>query len=144
MPVRMRRIARSASTPITESCGPVMPASVIAAVPPGWIRASLVWTCVWVPITAVTLPSSQRETATFSLVASAWKSTITIFACFRASSTSESTTSNGPRGTSRNSQPIRLTTATGVPSAAGATASARPGEPDATFAGRITRSDCSR
>ena len=53
-----------------------MPASVIAAVPPGWIRASLVWTCVCVPITAVTRPSSQRATATFSLVASAWKSTI--------------------------------------------------------------------
>ncbi len=32
-----------------------MPASVIAAVPPGWIRASAVWTCVCVPITAVTL-----------------------------------------------------------------------------------------
>ena len=35
IPVRMRRIASSAWTPITESCGPVMPASVIAAVPPG-------------------------------------------------------------------------------------------------------------
>ena len=35
MPVRMRWMARSAFTPITESCGPVMPASVIAAVPPG-------------------------------------------------------------------------------------------------------------
>ena len=31
--VRIRRIASSALTPITESCGPVMPASVIAAVP---------------------------------------------------------------------------------------------------------------
>src|SRR5439155_8989301 len=29
MPVRMRAIARSAWTPITESCGPVMPASLI-------------------------------------------------------------------------------------------------------------------
>src|SRR5439155_12860057 len=35
IPVRMRAIARSAWTPITESCGPVMPASLIAAVPPG-------------------------------------------------------------------------------------------------------------
>ena len=35
IPVRMRWIASSAFTPITESCGPVMPASVIAAVPPG-------------------------------------------------------------------------------------------------------------
>ena len=71
IPVRIRRIARSASTPITESCGPVIPASVIAAVPPGCTRASLVCTWVCVPITAVTLPSSQRASATFSLVASA-------------------------------------------------------------------------
>src|SRR5207302_1851916 len=34
IPVRMLRIASSAITPITESWGPVMPASVIAAVPP--------------------------------------------------------------------------------------------------------------
>ena len=34
----MRRIASSARTPITESCGPVMPASVTAAVPPA-VRA---------------------------------------------------------------------------------------------------------
>src|SRR5437762_1842132 len=32
IPVRIRRIAISASTPITESCGPVIPASVTAAV----------------------------------------------------------------------------------------------------------------
>jgi hypothetical protein len=42
MRVRMRRIASSAFTPITESCGPVIPASVIAAVPPGSKRASFV------------------------------------------------------------------------------------------------------
>ena len=35
IPVRIRWIASSARTPITESCGPVIPASVIAAVPPG-------------------------------------------------------------------------------------------------------------
>ena len=35
MPVTNRLIAPSATLPITESCGPVMPASVIAAVPPG-------------------------------------------------------------------------------------------------------------
>jgi hypothetical protein len=35
-------IASSAFTPITESCGPVIPASVIAAVPPGSTRASFV------------------------------------------------------------------------------------------------------
>ena len=70
-------------TPITESCGPVMPTSVIAAVPPGWTRASDVCTCVCVPSTAVTRPSSQRASATFSLVASAWTST-TITAGSRA------------------------------------------------------------
>jgi len=35
------------------------------------MRASFVWMCVWVPITAVTRPSSQVASATFSLVASA-------------------------------------------------------------------------
>jgi len=67
----MRRIASSASTPITESCGPVIPASVMNAVPFGSTVASEVWTCVWVPTTAVTRPSSQRASADFSLVASA-------------------------------------------------------------------------
>jgi len=67
----MRRIASSASTPITESCGPVMPASVMNAVPFGSTVASEVWTWVWVPTTAVTRPSSQRASADFSLVASA-------------------------------------------------------------------------
>src|SRR5512133_11186 len=121
-----------------------MPASVIAAVPPGRTRASLVWMWVCVPITAVTRPSSQRVTATFSLVASAWKSTSTTRAPRRASSTSSSTTSNGPTGVFRKSWPSRLTTATGVPSAAGRTVSPRPGEPDATFAGRTTRSDSAK
>ena len=61
MPVCIRRIASSALTPITESCGPVIPASVIAAVPPGCTRASLVCTCVCVPNTAVTRPSSSAR-----------------------------------------------------------------------------------
>ena len=39
---------------------------------------------------------------------------------------------------------MTLITATGVPSRAGATASPRPGEPDAKFAGRMTRSERSR
>ena len=63
------------ATPITESCGPVIPTSVSAAVPPGRTRASEVWTWVCVPSTAVTRPSSQAASATFSLVASAWTST---------------------------------------------------------------------
>ena len=57
MPVTKRLIALCSSLPITESCGPVMPASVIAAVPPLSTRASLVWTWVCVPSTAVTRPS---------------------------------------------------------------------------------------
>ena len=77
MPVRIRCDRELASTPITESCGPVIPTSVIAAVPPGSTRASAVWTCVCVPITAVTRPSSQCASATFSLVASACTSTTT-------------------------------------------------------------------
>ena len=120
-----------------------MPASVIAAVPPGCTRASLVCTCVCVPITAVTRPSSTRESATFSLVASAWKSTSTTCARARASSTSSSTTSNGLTGVVRKSRPERFKTATGVPSSAAATVSPRPGEPAARFAGRTTRSELS-
>ena len=112
----MRWIASSARTPITESCGPVMPASVIAAVPPGRTRASFVCTCVCVPSTAVTRPSSMRASAIFSLVASAWKSTRTTGVCARASSTSASTTRNGWIGVGRKSWPWRLSTATAVPS----------------------------
>ena len=70
--------ARSRAPPRRRSrsrAGRSCPASVIAAVPPGSTRASFVCTCVCVPITAVTRPSSQRASATFSLVASAWKST---------------------------------------------------------------------
>ena len=93
--MRIRPIASSAFTPITESCGPVIPASVTAAVPFGCTRASFVCTCVCVPITAVTRPSSQRAIAIFSLVASAWKSRTTTGACARASSTSPSTISHG-------------------------------------------------
>jgi len=89
-----------------------MPASVIAAVPPGRTRASFVWTCVCVPITAVTRPSSHVAIATFSLVASAWKSTTITAAFARASSTSASTISQGETGTSMKSDPMRLITAT--------------------------------
>ena len=48
--------------------------------------------------TAVTRPSSQRESATFSLVASAWTSTRITGVCSRASSTSASITSNSRDG----------------------------------------------
>ena len=95
MRVRIRPIASSAFTPITESCGPVIPASSPPPFRFGCTRASFVCTCVCVPITAVTRPSSQRAIATFSLVASAWKSRMTTGACARASSTSSSTISHG-------------------------------------------------
>ena len=121
-----------------------MPASVIAAVPPRWTRASEVCTCVCVPITAVTRPSSQRASATFSLVASAWKSTTTTGARPRASSTSSSTTSQGETGVSRKSMPSRLSTATRTPLRASATARPRPGVSEPALAGRITRSLAAR
>ena len=94
IPVRMRRIASSLVTPITESCGPVIPTSVSAAVPPGSTRASEVCTWVCVPSTAVTRPSSHVASATFSLVASACRSTTTTGVVSRASSTSGSTSSH--------------------------------------------------
>jgi len=56
-PVTKRRIAPSGTLPITESCGPVIPASVIAAVPPVRTRASFVCMWVCVPSTAVTRPA---------------------------------------------------------------------------------------
>src|SRR3990172_12440977 len=61
----------STSSPITESTGPVIPMSVTYAVPLGKSPASIVPTCVWVPNTAVTLPSKYLPMATFSDVASA-------------------------------------------------------------------------
>jgi hypothetical protein len=70
IPVRICLTASSVTTPMTESCGPVIPASVTAAVPLGVTRASFVWMCVCVPITAVTFPSRSAAIATFSLVAS--------------------------------------------------------------------------
>ena len=72
-----RAMACSFLTPMTESVGPVMPASVMNAVPEARIRSSAVWTCVWVPITALALPSRCQASAIFSDVASAWKSIMT-------------------------------------------------------------------
>ena len=65
---------RSFRRPKTESYGPHMPTSVIAALPPGRILASAVGMCVCVPKMIDARPSSQWPIATFSLVASAWKS----------------------------------------------------------------------
>ena len=104
------------------------------------MRASFVCTCVCVPITAVTRPSSQRESATFSLVASAWKSTITTGASARASSTRPSTISQGETGVSSEIEPSRLSTATATPLRASKLVRPRPGVSAPWFAGRITRS----
>ena len=71
MPLRNRASAASTDTPMIDSSGPVMPASVMQAVPLGSTRSSAVWTCVCVPITAVARPSRCHAIATFSDVASA-------------------------------------------------------------------------
>ena len=71
MAVRKRATTGTISRPRTLSCGPVKPASVRYAVPPGKICSSAVCTCVCVPTTPLTRPSSIRAKAIFSEVASA-------------------------------------------------------------------------
>ena len=61
----------AAAVPITPPVGPVMPTSVMYAVPPGSTRPSAVGTWVWVPTHALTRPSRCQPIATFSLVSSA-------------------------------------------------------------------------
>ena len=51
----------SSFTPKIESYGPVIPRSVIKAVPFAKILASEVCTCVCVPTTAVTVPSAEES-----------------------------------------------------------------------------------
>ena len=72
--VVMNFSTRSLRRPRTESYGPHMPTSVMKALPPGRIFASAVGTCVCVPKMIDARPSSQWPIATFSLLASAWKS----------------------------------------------------------------------
>ena len=83
--------------------------------------------CVCVPSTAVDPAGESRPIATFSLVASAWKSTSTIAARSRAWRDEILGDANGLTAGSRNSLPSRLITATGVPSAAAATHQPLPG-----------------
>jgi len=71
MPVSKRRIMTSGSNPMIEDRTPVMPTSVMNAVPAAVTRASAVGTCVCVPRTADIRPSSKRSIAAFSAVASA-------------------------------------------------------------------------
>jgi hypothetical protein len=100
------------ATPITLSYGPVMPTSVRYAVPFGSTRSSAVCTCVCVPTTAVTVPSRCQPIATFSEVASAWKSTKMIRVRSRSRSISRLTTTKGSSMLSMKTRPITLTTPT--------------------------------
>ena len=59
------------SIPITEFFGPVIPISVMYAVPFAVTSSSAVCTCVCVPNIAVTFPSKKCFIAIFSAVASA-------------------------------------------------------------------------
>ena len=61
-----------------------MPTSEMNAVPSGSTRPSAVGTWVWVPKTAATRPSRCQPIATFSLVTSAWKSTMIASASSRS------------------------------------------------------------
>src|SRR6266545_238612 len=109
-PVTKRVSAISVVTPMIESCGPVIPASVMYAVPLGRIQSSAVCTCVCVPNTPVTRPSRCHPIATFSDVASAWKSTMMTRAFARSASISLSTTVNGSSSGCMKIRPITLTT----------------------------------
>jgi len=99
---------------------------------------------VCVPTTAVTRPSSQRASAIFSLVASAWTSTRTSRVSAVAAVTSSSITSNIAVAGCRNSEPRTLITARRAPFEVGTTTRPRPGDERETFAGRATRSEPAR
>ncbi len=118
--------ASSIRTPRMLCREPVMPTSEMKAVPLGRTRPSAVGTWVWVPSTAATRPSRCQPIATFSLVTSAWKSTITASASSR--SRIASTASKGERATFSPTPPLRLITATRIPPAS-TTVWPRPGLP---------------
>ena len=80
----------------------------------------------------VTLPSRCQPIAIFSLVASAWKSTMITRVRWRIASISRSTTANGSSMLSMNTRPITLMTPTARPSPVWATYDPRPGH-----AGRV-------
>ena len=139
----MRRIASSDSTPITESCGPVMPASVMNAVPCGRTYASEVWTCVGpddgrhAPVE----PAGERDLLARRLG-------VDVDEDERVSRvavpTRSSITSNITVAGWRNSDPSTLTTARRAPFAVGTTVIPRPGAERETLAGRTTWSELSR
>src|ERR1700710_1491299 len=107
--------ASSIRTPRMLSRDPVMPTSEMNAVPFGSTRASAVGTWVWVPRTAAARPSRCQPIATFSLVTSAWKSTIAASASER--SRIASTASKGERATFSPTPPLRLITSIRIPPA---------------------------
>ena len=113
------------STPARE---PVIPASVMYAVPPGRTRASAVGTCVCVPITAVTRPSRCQPIATFSLVASACMSTIRWSTVPVSLATSASASAKAERPADMKTLPERLMTPSRTPSRS-STVCPRPGWP---------------
>ena len=88
-------------------------------------------------------PVQHARGAIFSLVASAWKSTTTTGVSRRASSTSCSATRNGCVSVLMNRRPIRLTTATGVPSVAPPWCPCPGVRALPRFAGRSTRFEVS-
>ena len=136
--VRNPSSACSRLTPMMPSREPVIPTSVMCAVPPGRTRASAVGTWVCVPRTAAALPSRCHPIATFSLVSSAWKSTKIASARPSSSPRSSSMTGKGERSTRMWSRPLRLTTATRIP-AASTIVWPRPGLPSGKLAGRTIR-----
>ncbi len=114
--VRNRSRICSRLTPITPPRAPVIPTSEMYAVPWGSTRRSAVGTWVCVPSTASTRPSRCQPIATFSLVASAWKSTRIRSASFSSRSSRPSITRNGERAAFRKTVPLRFTIPQRTPS----------------------------
>ena len=93
--------------------------------------------CVCVPTHAVTRPSRCQPIATFSLVASAWKSTSTC--CASIPARIASTSANGERAVTMLNWPWTFTSASRAPSFS-MTVWPRPGAALGKFAGRMMRS----
>src|SRR6266545_4365277 len=123
---------------MTESVGPVMPRSVMYAVPCGSTRSSAVWTWRCVPTTALTRPSRYQPMACDSLVASACMSTMMTAVSARRRASSSSALRKGQSRSGRKTRPMRLSTAT-LCGPALTTTEPTPGVPRGKFAGRRSR-----
>ncbi len=111
-----------------ESRGPVMPMSLMYAVPPGSTRASAVGTWVWVPTTALTRPSRYQPMAFFSEVISQWKSSTRRGGSGSPPpSSSWSSFVNGESSWFMKTRPMALITATSSPPGVRWTSQPRPG-----------------